>query len=90
MSQPMATRPCGVSSSPRSVRARSRTTVLATDSGEPEDQPAAEAPAERDPEPDTEQRDHGDLAHRSRDGDALDGEQLADREVDARPRTSGG
>ena len=39
ISQPIAMRPCEVSSSPRSVIARSRTTVLATDSASPSTSP---------------------------------------------------
>ncbi len=85
MSQPMAAWPCGVSSSPRSVKGPQQDDGAGHRHGEPEDQPAAEPPAERDPQPDSEQRDHGDLAHGSRDGDVLDGQQLTDREVDPDP-----
>ncbi len=39
MSQPTAMRPCAVSRSPRSISARSRTTVLATDTARPSTSP---------------------------------------------------
>ena len=40
-SQPTATRPCTESSTPKSIRARSSTTVLATDTASPRMRPAS-------------------------------------------------
>ena len=56
ISQPTAIRPCGVSSSPRSVERPEQDDGARDRHGQPEDEPPADPPAERDPEADPEQR----------------------------------
>ena len=85
ISQPIAIRPCEVSSSPRSVIARSRTTVLATDSDRAEHQAPADPPAEGDAEHQAEEGRDDDLDERAGDRDRPDGGQVPEREVDPDP-----
>ncbi len=59
--------------------------MLAIEIASPRTRPAAQAPSEGRPEPDPEQSGHDRLEDRARDRDGADGEQLADRELDADP-----
>ena len=69
ISQPMAIRPCGDSSSPRCSSARNSTIVLATDTASPSTSPPASPHPRRDAKRDPEQRRDEDLADRTGDGD---------------------
>ena len=83
ISQPTAIRPRSVSTRRRSCRARSSTTVLATDSARPNTSPAPIAQPSHAGEPHAERGGAGDLDDGAGDGDRLDREEILEREVQA-------
>ena len=82
-SQPTATRPAGVRTASRSSRARSSTTVLATDRARPKTIPWPSGPAPEEGDAGAERRRHRDLPDCPRQGDTADGEQIPGGEVHA-------
>ena len=85
ISQPTAIRPCGASSSPRSSRVRSRTTVLATETASPRMSPPPIPQPSATPRPTPEGGRDDELADGARDRDPPDGQQVLDRELDPDP-----
>ena len=83
-SQPTAMRPRSVSISRRSCKARSSTTVLATDSAKPNTTPAPIDQPREFGEPHAQNGGAGDLGDGTGDGDGVaDREQVLQREVEA-------
>ena len=80
-SQPTATWPAGVCSCRLSDSTRISTTVLATDSAMPKTMPRGQVPAERMRDHRAERRRDHALHDRAGDGDAPDGQQIVEVEV---------
>ncbi len=80
-SQPIAIFPFSDSSSPRSSRARSSTTVLATESARPKTRPAPRVQPQIAGGSHPEERRQDDLGQRPRQGDPADLREVVEREV---------